>query len=68
MPKPKKEPLDSPQLAPPQAVRDYMRALGKKGGPIGGKRRLETMTPKQRSAVAKKAAIARWRKKASQTP
>jgi hypothetical protein len=41
----------------------HMRALGAKGGKIDGKRRLETMTEKQRKAVAMKAAAARWAKK-----
>ncbi|MBS1911716.1 MAG: histone H1 [Bacteroidetes bacterium] len=36
--------------------------LGRKGGLVGGKRRLETMTPEQRSEVARKAAQARWSK------
>jgi hypothetical protein len=40
-----------------------MAELGRKGGKKGGKRRLETMTPKERSAVARKAAQARWDKK-----
>jgi hypothetical protein len=37
--------------------------LGRKGGKIGGKRRLETMTAKQRQTIAKKAARAIWKKK-----
>lgn len=37
-----------------------MAAMGRRGGKIGGKRRLETMTPEQRSAVARKAAKSRW--------
>jgi hypothetical protein len=37
-----------------------MSAMGRKGGKIGGKRRLETMSAKERSRVAKKAANARW--------
>jgi hypothetical protein len=40
-----------------------MAQLGRKGGKKGGKRRLETMTPNERKAVAKKAAKARWGKK-----
>jgi hypothetical protein len=40
-----------------------MAEMGRKGGKIGGKRRLQTMTAKKRSAVARKAAQARWRKK-----
>ena len=35
-------------------------ALGRMGGLKGGKARAESMTPKQRSASAKKAAKARW--------
>ena len=35
-------------------------ALGRKGGLKGGKARAEKMTPKQRSAAARKAARARW--------
>ena len=34
-----------------------MRELGRKGGKIGGKRSLETMTPEERSARAKKASM-----------
>jgi hypothetical protein len=36
--------------------------LGRRGGKIGGKVRAERMTPKQRSASARKAAKARWSK------
>jgi hypothetical protein len=39
-----------------------MAALGRRGGKIGGKRRMETMTQEERSAVALKAATARWKK------
>jgi len=35
-------------------------ALGRMGGLKGGRARAESMTPKQRSASAKKAAKARW--------
>jgi hypothetical protein len=37
-----------------------MAQLGRKGGKIGGKRRLKTMTSEERSVVARKAAQARW--------
>ena len=40
-----------------------MAAMGRKGGQKGGKRRLETMTPEQRSQIALKAAKARWEPK-----
>jgi hypothetical protein len=40
-----------------------MSILGRAGGKKGGKRRMETMTPEQRSEIALKAARARWGKK-----
>jgi hypothetical protein len=40
-----------------------MAELGRKGGKIGGKRRLETMSSAKRSAIAHKAATARWANK-----
>jgi hypothetical protein len=74
----KKTPSDTNQLArhlvdlttgsdePPEPTPDefsrVMAALGRRGGKIGGKRRLETMTSEQRSTVALKAARARWKK------
>jgi hypothetical protein len=39
-----------------------MSEMGKKGGKIGGKRRLETMTPERRRELAYNAAKARWKK------
>lgn len=41
-------------------ISQVMAEMGRKGGRIGGKRRLETMTEGQRKAVAQKAARARW--------
>lgn len=38
-------------------------ALGRRGGRKGGKARAEKMTPEERSAAAKRAAQARWKKK-----
>jgi hypothetical protein len=40
-----------------------MSELGRKGGKIGGKRSLETMTPEDRSARAKKASLAAAKKR-----
>ncbi|HEY6614546.1 MAG TPA: hypothetical protein VIZ32_08505 [Vicinamibacterales bacterium] len=40
-------------------------ALGRRGGLIGGRARAEKLTAAQRRASAKKAARARWSKKAS---
>ena len=45
------------------ALRNVMREMGRKGGKIGGKRRLETMTAEERSHAAYKAAQARWAKR-----
>jgi hypothetical protein len=39
-----------------------MAAMGRKGGKIGGKRSLETMSAVDRKKRARKAAAARWRK------
>ena len=47
---------------PPTAIQisAYMAQIGSKGGKIGGKRRLVTMSARERKSVAKKAAMARW--------
>jgi hypothetical protein len=49
------------------AVREALRALGreggKKGGPKGGKARWEGVPADTRSALARRAAAARWSKK-----
>lgn len=45
---------------PPPTISEYMSTIGRKGGKIGGKRRMETMSAKQRRSIAKRAAEARW--------
>lgn len=40
-----------------------MAAMGRKGGRVGARSRMVTMTPEQRSEIAAKAAKARWAKK-----
>ncbi len=40
-----------------------MAELGRKGGKVGGKRRLQTMTAKERRRIAKRAAKVRWGKR-----
>ena len=40
-------------------------ALGKLGGKKGGRARAAKLTPEERSAIAKKAAETRWKKKKS---
>lgn len=53
---------EKPVVVPPD-LSAYMAAMGRKGGMVGGKRRLVTMTPAQRKIAAAKAAQARWGKK-----
>jgi hypothetical protein len=51
---------------PPPSKLDISRvmsAMGKKGGKIGGKRSLETLTAEERRERALRAAKARWAKK-----
>lgn len=47
-----------------KTISEVMREMGRKGGKIGGKRRLETMTPQERREIARKAGLkgakARW--------
>ncbi len=52
---------DPPKVTASEVSR-VMAAMGRKGGKIGGKRRLETMTPEQQREVAMKAAKTRWSK------
>jgi hypothetical protein len=62
---PAEEPMSAPPVSAPATsmnISEYMRAIGRKGGQIGGKRRLKTMTQEQRRKVAAKAAKARWKK------
>jgi hypothetical protein len=42
-----------------------MSAMGRKGGKLGGKRRMVTMTAAERRDVARNAAKARWAKKSA---
>jgi hypothetical protein len=49
--------------ASPELVSQVMAEMGRKGGRIGGKRRLETLSGRRRSQIAKNAAKVRWSKK-----
>ncbi len=44
-----------------------MAEMGRKGGRIGGKRRLETLSPERRKEIASQAAKTRWAKKSKRT-
>lgn len=61
---PSDEPEDSINTSPSDISR-VMAAMGRKGGRIGGKRRLITMTQEQRRKIAQDAAKARWLKHSS---
>ena len=54
---------DTPADVTPDELSRVMAMIGRKGGRIGGKRRLETLTPERRSEIALKAARARWAKR-----
>jgi hypothetical protein len=54
--------MEATQTTELTIVQQVMREMGAKGGKIGGKRRLETMTDEQRKRSARKAAKARWAK------
>ena len=56
------ESVESNETVELTIVQQVMREMGAKGGRIGGKRRLETMTDEQRRRSARKAAKARWAK------
>lgn len=43
-------------------ISQVMAEMGRKGGKIGGKRRMQTMTPEKRSALARLAVQTRWAK------
>jgi hypothetical protein len=58
-------PAQAPKHAPaPDAllISRVMAEMGRKGGKIGGKRRLETLTDARRSEIAAQAAKTRWKK------
>lgn len=56
-------PVEEKPVSVPPDLSAYMAAMGRRGGLVGGKRRMETMTAAQRKKAAAKAAQARWGKK-----
>jgi hypothetical protein len=46
-----------------EAFRAFGRIGGKKGGPKGGASRMAQLTAAERRTLAKKAAVARWKRK-----
>ena len=51
----------------PAAVLEYFRKEGAKGGKIGGKARMESLSAEERKELAKVGAAARWAKKRKRT-
>jgi hypothetical protein len=47
----------------PDEIRRVMSALGRRGGPKGGKARAQSLSQDRRKEIAKKAAAARWKNK-----
>ena len=56
------EKWDRPKAGPERAKNPAAVALSRLGASKGGNARAESLTPKQRSKIAKKAAKARWGK------
>jgi hypothetical protein len=56
------EKLDGTPLEPKPEKNPAAVALGKLGGPKGGRARADSLSPAKRKAIAKKAAQARWRR------
>lgn len=54
----------TPAPVPSDELRAYMKELGRRGGEASGRKRMENLTDEQRSAIALKAARARWEKRA----
>jgi hypothetical protein len=58
--------IDIPPVGPNSSTKSeisrVMAEMGRKGGLIGGKRRLETMSENKRSRIASNAAKVRWAK------
>jgi hypothetical protein len=53
-------------VAEDEEMRELAQKLGRRGGLKGGPARAKKLSPEQRSAIAKKAAQARWAKKRQQ--
>lgn len=54
---------DSPETPPTDPSKDPAAvSLGRRGGLKGGRARAAKLTPKERSQIAKKAALSRWKR------
>ena len=59
---PKRFSKQSEQKLNRSLVSRVMAEMGRKGGKIGGKRKLVTLTAEERKEIATKAANARWKR------
>lgn len=60
--------IEAPVQQSRSVISQVMAEMGRKGGLIGGKRRLETLSDRRRSQIARQAAQARWAKKKKSPP
>jgi hypothetical protein len=52
----------------PEDIRAFFVSQGSKGGKVGGRKRMEALTPEERTELAKKAVAAREAKRAKAAP
>lgn len=57
------EQMDGTPLEPIPVKNPHAVALGRLGGVVGGPARAAAMSPRKRSQIAKRAAMARWKSK-----
>jgi hypothetical protein len=50
-------------MARKREISEYLAKIGRKGGKASGKARMEKLTAEQRSEVARRAALARWKRR-----
>lgn len=55
--------ISTGELTPENVLHDYLAGIGRKGGLKGGKARARKLSASKRSAIARKAAKAKWAKK-----
>jgi hypothetical protein len=56
------EPNPPEKQKPPEAVSEYLSQIGHRGGVRGGRGRATKLTKKRRQEIARRAALARWKK------
>jgi len=59
---PEEEPIEPEQPKERDPISEYLSQIGKKGGLKGGPARAKKLSSKKRKEIARKAAMARWKK------